>query len=102
MLATTSLRTLTTSTLITGFLTSCTGSTATQDLSVQYTHLGSRQELWRKPSPTKTKVKKTKMIKQRNFVAKNAKTCGAGQHKVKRGKFATRARQKHNAQRGIE
>jgi hypothetical protein len=47
-------------------------------------------------------VKRTKMIKLRNFVAKHAKTCGAGQHKAKRGKFATRARQKHNAQRGIE
>ena len=41
-------------------------------------------------------------MKARNFVAKHAKTCGAGQHKAKRGKFASRARQKHNIQRGIE
>ena len=30
----------------------------------------------------------------RNWVAKNAKSCGAGQHKPKSGKFASRARQK--------
>ena len=34
--------------------------------------------------------------KVRNFVAKNAKHSGAGQHKVKTGLYASRARQKQN------
>lgn len=33
---------------------------------------------------------------QRNFVAKHAKTSGAGVHKAKQGKFASRARIKQN------
>lgn len=32
--------------------------------------------------------------KDRNFVAKNAQTCGAGRHEAKKGKFASRNRQK--------
>jgi hypothetical protein len=37
-----------------------------------------------------------KMIKFRNFVAKNIKTCGAGAHKAKTGTKSSRARQKQN------
>jgi hypothetical protein len=40
-------------------------------------------------------MKKAKIM-QRNFVAKHAKTTGAGVHKAKDGKFASRARTKQN------
>jgi hypothetical protein len=45
-----------------------------------------------------TRRKKT----MRNFVAKNAKMSGAGQHKHKRGPLASRARQKQNYLKGKE
>jgi len=36
----------------------------------------------------------------RNFVAKNAKRAGAGMHRAKAGKHASRARRKQNFIRG--
>jgi hypothetical protein len=48
-------------------------------------------------------MKLTKQVKMmRNYVAKYAKTAGAGQHKVKRGPRASRARQKQNFLKGVE
>ena len=41
-----------------------------------------------------------KVAKQRNFVAKNAKSCG-GVHKDKVGPLASRARQKQNVLREL-
>ena len=41
-------------------------------------------------------MKQAKLAKFRNFVLKNMKSCGAGVHKAKDGKFASRARQKQN------
>lgn len=38
----------------------------------------------------------------RNFVAKNMKQCGAGVHKAKQGRFASRARVKDNLIKGKE
>jgi len=38
----------------------------------------------------------------RNFVAKHAKRAGAGVHRAKQGKFASRARQKQNYIKGKE
>ena len=44
-----------------------------------------------------------KQAKVRNWVAKNAKTSGTGQHRPKFGKFVSRARQKQlSNQKGTE
>lgn len=41
-------------------------------------------------------MKQSKTSKFRNFVLKHMKDCGAGVHKAKDGKFASRARCKQN------
>ena len=47
-------------------------------------------------------MKQAKQMKTRNYIAKNAPTTGAGVHKDKSGKFASRARNKQNYLRNQE
>jgi hypothetical protein len=48
------------------------------------------------------KKQKVKPLKTRNFVAKNAPTTGAGRHADKKGKHASRARQKEQMRRDLD
>lgn len=43
-----------------------------------------------------------KAVKNRNYVAKYAQTCGAGQHRAKKGQLASRERQKREWKREVQ